>query len=152
MVLALLAGCGSPDPAAPTGPAGTPTVAKTGNGISPTPDPEASGALVTFQRQGGLAGVNDRLVIQPDGQYVITNRDGARKQGTLNAAELAAVRAALEGFASIPSDNAGSGVMDGYDYQIRSGARTVNATDGDLPPALSRLIGELNQLLSRYGG
>jgi hypothetical protein len=149
MVLGLLAGC-APQPATPSA-TSTPVAGRTGNGISPTPNPEASGALVTFEREGGLAGVDDTLIVHPDGRYTITRRDGVRKQGTLNAAELAAVNAALQGFGAIPTDNPGGGVADGYTYRIEHGGRTVVAQDGDLPPALTRVIGELNQLLSRYG-
>jgi hypothetical protein len=150
MVLGLVAGCAEPaaTPAAST----TPTVARTGNGISPTPNPEASGALVVFQRTGGIAGVDDTLIVRPDGQYTITRRDGVRKQGALTAAEQAALRAVLAGFDALPTDNPGGGVADGYAYRIQHGSRVVAANDGDLPPAVSRVIGELNQLLSRYGG
>ncbi len=149
-VLGLLAGCAEPaaTPAAST----TPTVARTGNGISPTPNPDASGALVVFQRTGGIAGADDTLIVRPDGQYTITRRDGVRKQGTLTAAEQAALAAALQGFGALPTDNPGGGVADGYSYRLQHGDRTVTASDGDLPPAVSRVVGELNQLLSRYGG
>jgi hypothetical protein len=152
-----LAGCGgsagssASGSASPPGQSASPSPSGTA-GPSPTAPP-ATGPLVQYGRQGGLAGVDDRLFVQPDGAYQITRRGGVTKTGTLPAAELAHLRAVLEGshFRDIPAVNpAPTEMRDGYTYHVVYAGHEVVAADGALPDALRDVLGELNTLMERH--
>jgi hypothetical protein len=107
-------------------------------------------ALVTFSRTGGLAGVNDTLVVRPDGSYTAQTRQGSRS-GKLSADELNALKAALASadLSKLPTANDNGGVADGYTYTITYGGRQITAKDGSIPPALQPVIGALGVFLSK---
>jgi len=153
-----LAGCGG-SPGSAASPSASSTVAGSAGPSTPaatpntSPSPAATGPLVRYGRQGGLAGVDDRMTIQPDGAYQITRKGGVSRNGTLPAAELAHLRGVLEGshFADIPAVNPGNGQMrDGFTYQVIYAGHEVAAADGGLPAALQDVLGELNTLLERH--
>src|SRR5215216_2941099 len=49
-----------------------------------TSSPPAVGPAVSLGRTGGLAGVNDQVMIAADGTWSATDRTGARRSGTLS--------------------------------------------------------------------
>ncbi|GAA2622395.1 hypothetical protein GCM10010399_62050 [Dactylosporangium fulvum] len=110
----------------------------------------AGDVLVTFARQGGIAGVNDRLVIRGDGGYSLQTRGGTRT-GKLTAEELAALKAALASvdINKVPSVNDGGTVADGFTYSIIYNGREVVAEDGAIPPALQPVFGALSAIVSK---
>jgi hypothetical protein len=139
---------GKPRPAGSATPSGTP-----GSGESPSPGTNrpAPDVLVTYERQGGLAGFEDRLSVRPDGTYEVTHRGGAAATGRLSPAELAGLKSVLEGskFAEIPVWSASTGVADGFTYRVGYRSREVMAQDGNVPAALQPVIGALNEILTR---
>ena len=143
-----LAGCG--------GSSGSSASASPGATATAGPSrPPATGPLVQFGRQGGFAGVDDRIVVQPDGAYQITRKGGGTRTGTLPAAELTHLRSVLEGahFRDIPAVNpAPSELRDGFTYHVVYAGHDVQAADGALPDALRDVVGELNTLLERHSG
>ena len=50
---------------------------------NPPPATPALPAPVTITRTGGIAGVNQTIIIQPNGDWVFTGRGGKKEQGTL---------------------------------------------------------------------
>src|SRR5262249_56777238 len=63
----------------------------TDSGSPASPDPDGSrraAATVTYERQGGIAGFRDQLVVQPDGSYTFTGRYRSAGTGMLSTAEL----------------------------------------------------------------
>jgi len=154
-----LAGCGgSSGSSASASPGATATSASASPGATATAGPSrppATGPLVQFGRQGGFAGVDDRIVVQPDGAYQITRKGGGTRTGTLPAAELTHLRSVLEAahFRDIPAVNpAPSEMRDGFTYHVVYAGHEVLAADGALPDALRDVVGELNTLMERHSG
>lgn len=52
-------------------------------GAHPTSDPSA--ILLSFERNGGIAGFQDRLVVHADGEYQLTHRVQTEHSGALSA-------------------------------------------------------------------
>jgi hypothetical protein len=161
LLVLLLAGCdgastarGEPSrPSVPPPPPSTvPSVA-----VPPLPPPPPSllplpaGMLVEFERQGGLAGFDDRLTLRADGSYEVGRRGAAVIRGKLSPAEVANLRGVLDGsrFSEIPAVNAASGVADGFTYRIAYAGHEVLAQDGAVPPALAPVLTALGDLLAR---
>ena len=61
----------------------------------PVPRPEAPALFVDYQRTGGIAGVNDRLVIFDNGIALVSSRTTSR-EFTLNRSELESISAVFE--------------------------------------------------------
>jgi hypothetical protein len=146
LVLALAA-CDGGSPA-PADPRSTPA--------SSAPDvtePPAADFLVEYGRQGGIAGVDDRLTVLPDGAYEISRNSVQPRRGTLPPAELAALRATLErtNFADIPAVNSGGGIVDGFTHYVVYGDHAVLAEDGAIPAALRPVISALDRVIQNHG-
>jgi hypothetical protein len=127
-----------------------------GPGADPAPStsPSASPAgdvLVTFARQGGLAGLDDRLTVRADGSYTLARSGLSPRPGRLAPEDLARLRQVLDAarLAHIPSPTGNPPVADGFTYRIRYGEREVLARDGDLPEELRPAIEVLNEILAR---
>ena len=112
----------------------------------------AAGApALVAQRTGGIAGVQDRLVVRADGSATVTHRDGA-------AGQLAAARTRADHTAQHTTQNPTlapvyrpKGVVnDGFTYVLRAGGRTVRVDEGaeDVPARLRRLINAVSALLT----
>jgi hypothetical protein len=110
----------------------------------------AAGALVSYRRQGGIAGLDDRLTVRPDGAYEISRRVGTPRTGRLAPADLARLRQALDGshFADIPAVVPGSPIADGFTYDVGYGGHRVLAADGGIPAALAPVLGVLDDIMS----
>jgi hypothetical protein len=147
VMIAATAGCGGspPDPPAPP--------ASPAPSASPAPGPSVGSPLVSYGRQGGIGGNDDRLTVAPDGAYEINRRGVRPARGTLPAADLAELRGTLErsGFADIPSVNNGGVMADGFTYYVEYGGHTVVAEDGGVPDALRPILTALDRIFTRYG-
>src|SRR5215467_901448 len=106
--------------------------------------PSSAAALpsITVVRTGGIAGVNDKLVIGPDGAWTATDKRGTTRTGQLTADQIAAVRAlaTAPGLAGEAGHTAGpSNCADAFDYAVTVGPRQVGyvdcPTDTGLPAA-----------------
>ncbi len=62
--------------AGPADPPGEPPVATSGAAVMPS---------VTVVRSGGIAGLNDTFIVNPDGRWTATDKAGTTKSGELNA-------------------------------------------------------------------
>jgi hypothetical protein len=161
LLLLALAGCGQPGPAT-----GSPSGAPSDTGSSRQPSAAASavdptaqvgpqpttGVFVEYGRQGGIAGVNDRLTIQADGTFEISRGGRVPVRGKLSPAELAALRQVLDAshFERIPSVNpAPRGSADIFTYFVGYGDHQVLAQDGAVPPALAPVISALDTIAAR---
>ncbi|MEV6929833.1 hypothetical protein AB0M46_35845 [Dactylosporangium sp. NPDC051485] len=133
---------------APAGPSGGPQT--TPGSTSTQGNATQTDTLVAFTRTGGLAGVNDKLTVRPDGSYTIQTKSGS-KNGKLSGDELAALKAALVStdFNKMPTVNDNGSVADGYTYTITYAGKQITAKDGAIPPALQPVISALGGFLSK---
>ena len=116
----------------------------------PVPNPAEPTLFVDYQRSGGIAGVNDRLVVFDNGAALVLSRTTSREI-QLNRSEReqishifeAAQFTALEGNYTSPRGGA-----DFMQYSISYKGKTVNTEDTAIPPALEPVIEEMNRILS----
>lgn len=109
--------------------------------------------LVEYQRSGGIAGRDDRLVVYSDGTATLTRR-GATTGFTLQADSLARLRALLAeaNFADMRAEylpqRRGA---DLFEYVLIHGGRRVRTADTAVPPELQPLLQLLGHLVSHPG-
>jgi hypothetical protein len=154
LLLVTLGGCGAGDRAGSGRDVGA-----GGQRQSPDPGPSRSAGtsavplrvLVTYARQGGLAGLDERLTIWTDGSYELSRPGAAARAGRLTAPELARLGQVLDGaqFTRIPADSDGTPVADGFTYRVGYGGHDVVARDGAVPAALQPVITTLDEILAR---
>lgn len=142
-LLLALAGCASTN-----APASGPSI------FDAVPSPKPSGNIVVeFQRQGGLAGMSDDLVVRDDGGYTLTRtRPPVSRSGQLDFTEHEGLvktlaRTPLDRLPPTPS----AGVADGYTYRLTYNGQRVVARDGAVDPALRPLLDLLTGIVQRYG-
>ena len=106
--------------------------------------------LVDYQRTGGIAGFNDRLVIFDNGDAIISGTRINREM-KLNRTELDRLNDIFTGahFSTLEGNyTAHSGTADVFHYSISYYRKTVYAEDTALPTSLQPVIDELNRILS----
>lgn len=116
----------------------------------PIPDSANPTLFVDYQRTGGIAGVNDRLVIFDNGVGLVSSRTTSREI-LFNQSDLDQISAvftagqfqALEG--NYTSRRGGADLMH---YRIRFQGKTVNTEDTAIPPSLEPVIKEMNRIIS----
>jgi hypothetical protein len=108
---------------------------------------------LTFTRAGGIAGIREDATIRPDGRATFSAR--RRASVRLTRAERARLARLAEAadvrHAKVPK---GSACCDTFAYRLSYRGRTLRWYDGSKSPpkALSALVGELNELIAKYGG
>ncbi|MDT4987885.1 MAG: hypothetical protein QOI74_1979 [Micromonosporaceae bacterium] len=132
-------------PASPADPPASPADA-VGSPVSPV-----GYLLVSYRRQGGIAGFDDRLTVRTSGSYQVSRRGGTPTEGRLSADELAGLRRALDAarFTGLAAVNSGPAVADGFTYVVGYAGHQVVAADGGVPAALAPVLTRLNDILSR---
>jgi hypothetical protein len=107
----------------------------------------AATTLVTYARTGGFAGFDDHLVVRGDGRANVRRR-GGEGEVKLDAKHLDRLKAALDGagLASLRDEYRSDGA-DLFTYTFIARGRTIVCTDGAVPPALTRLLSALNEIV-----
>jgi hypothetical protein len=110
--------------------------------------PAAPALFVDYQRAGGIAGGNDRLVIFDNGVTLVSNRTTGREI-LLNQSDLEQISAVFEAaeFPMLEGNYSRRGA-DLMQYSIRYQGMTVNTEDTAIPPSLEPVIEEMNRILS----
>jgi hypothetical protein len=106
--------------------------------------------FVDYQRTGGIAGVNDRLVIFDNGVALVSSRTTSREI-LLNRSDLEHISAVFDaGHFSMLEGNYTSrrGGADFMQYSISYQGKTVNTEDTAIPVSLEPIIKELDRILS----
>jgi uncharacterized protein CbrC (UPF0167 family) len=105
--------------------------------------------LVEYERTGGIAGLNDRLVIFNNGAAIISGKAGSHEIA-LNETELANI-SELFADAKFPaldsSYTARHGAADVIRYTITYNGKIVVAEDTAIPSALQPVIDEFNRII-----
>ncbi|MEU5933898.1 hypothetical protein [Micromonospora sp. NPDC047187] len=153
---ALLTGCTSVDRAPTTTPtqpsATTATAPATGTSqptTAPTVSAGASGVAprVTLRISGGFAGRGDSIVVEPDGQWTVTDRAGSRSLGRLTPAD----QGILAGLAADPRlatearrPTTATNCSDAMNYRLTVASNDTGyadcPADGTPPPATQAVV------------
>jgi hypothetical protein len=130
----------------------TTTTTTPGSPASADPGGSRVVATVVYERQGGIAGFSDQLVVQSDGSYTFTGRYRSSGTGMLSAGELSELQRLLQsaGLATVPTYSP-LRIADGFNHVIRYGDREVRAGDGNIPSALRPVIDLLGRVLRQHG-
>lgn len=105
--------------------------------------------LLEYQRTGGIAGLDDRLVIDSAGKATLT-RKGEATSFTLNADVIKALTDELEAvnFSQLDAEYLpGQAGADLFDYRLTYGGHTVHAVDTAVPEGMLPVLELLNQLI-----
>lgn len=118
-----------------------------------------SGAIafdeLRYHLSGGIAGIDQELLIKADGTYQITDRGKAGATGQLTAAELDGLRERLAklDWKGLKAEYINPRIADGMVEQltVKTGTATHAVsvgTEGGAPAALTDLLGRLGQTLA----
>jgi hypothetical protein len=110
--------------------------------------PIAPALFVDFQRTGGIAGVNDRLVIFDNGVTLVSSGTSSREI-LLNQSDLERISAVFDAaqFPMLEGNYTSRRGADLMQYSITYQGRTVNTEDTAIPPSLAPVIEEMNRVL-----
>jgi hypothetical protein len=115
--------------------------------------PAAPAVFVDYHRTGGIAGVDDRLVIFDNGVTIIS-RKTVNTETLLNQTDLERITGIFNGaqFSQLEGNySARYGSADYYRYTISYHSKTVNAEESAVPPSLQPVIEEMNRILFLSG-
>jgi hypothetical protein len=113
--------------------------------------PAPPAVFVDYQRTGGIAGLDDRLVIFDNGVAVLS-RKTVSTEIALNKSELERITGIFnEAQFSMLQGNytARYGASDYFRYTISYHGKTVNAEDSAIPPSLQKVIDEMNRIINK---
>lgn len=124
----------------------------TGRSAVETPSPSAAGPVVSLTRTGGLAGVNDGVVIEADGTWSATDRTGANRTGRLSDEQRASLaRLANDpGFAAESAQTRGpTRCADAYTYDLTVRSVRVSFVDCPTDADRPRIAAQISQLIKQ---
>jgi hypothetical protein len=129
---------------------------QTGTGTDgPSATVTAGNALprITIRRTGGFAGVDDQLVVEPNGAWTATDKLDKRRSGQLTPDQVAAVRALATAPARAGEAGHSAGLtncMDAFTYAVTIGSEQIGyvdcPSDSGLPAATIALVNQVQQL------
>jgi hypothetical protein len=108
---------------------------------------------VDYNRSGGIAGIQDRLVIFDNGVAVVSGRTG-NHEIELNQTDVDRIILLFDQghFPLLEGNYSGrQGSADLIRYTITYQGKTVSAEDTAIPPSLQPVIDELNRIISISG-
>lgn len=152
--LAALAGCGSgggdagasPAPSRSTGEIGIPP----GETGSPSQPPGKRPMKITLTRTGGIAGIDQRIVIEPGGAWTYTDADGPDETGQLTDQQVSKLQS-LAMDERLPREAKHKDTRkcaDGYFYELRAGTFTMGAVECgrfEARPAFTALVDHVKE-------
>jgi hypothetical protein len=109
---------------------------------------------VRFSRGGGIAGLQQELVIAPDGQARVTSRGRTVERFQVGRAERDAIARDLRAarFSSLPKDaSPGPPVPDDFGYTVSYDGHTSSAQGSRMPDRFARAIDTLGDLARAHG-
>jgi hypothetical protein len=112
--------------------------------------PEAPAILIDYQRTGGIANLNDRLVIFTNGAGLISgknvNREISFNQSDLKRIDELFSNAHFSQFE--PSYTSRRGGADLIKYTLSYNNMTVTTEDAAIPPELQPVVDAMNQIMT----
>lgn len=147
-----LTGCGAPaahSSPTTTGDGGAGTSASTSPSTTHVAGPAALEGAVVFVRTGGLAGLDDRVEISPDGRMIVTREGGARRS-KLTAQEPAVLAGLLGVLPDTDTDfSPPDRCCDLFTYTVEYRGVSVSTMDTAIPADLLPLVETLVGLIER---
>ena len=120
-----------------------------------SPSPTSVQSNITYQRSGGIAGLDDRLTIDADGHASFTRQAGLRQVGPRQFIVASAVMNRLTTLLNAANfsshspeylpDRSGADLVS---YRIAYKGHTVQTMDTAIPRPLEPIINSLNQIIS----
>ncbi|WP_426566264.1 protealysin inhibitor emfourin [Angustibacter sp. McL0619] len=144
---ALLVGasaCGSEQPSGTAGSTPASLPATSGN------QPGGLASPVVLIRTGGIAGMNDALVLMPDGTYTVTRKNQDPVTRRADAGQLRAIADAVQGanLSKLPPSTPDTTTSDQISYRLSVGSRTYQIAGTQTPDEVRPLLDELGALFS----
>ncbi|MCK9579620.1 MAG: hypothetical protein M0Q92_04120 [Methanoregula sp.] len=119
-----------------------------GERTSPSPRTDPPGIMVDYQRTGGIAGVNDRLVIFDNGVAMISTRK-IMTEFSLNQTELELIDSLFKANRFMELEGNYTSAREGADflqYSISYCGKTVKTEDTAIPDQAQPIIDEMNRI------
>lgn len=113
----------------------------------------SSETLIEYRRSGGFAGWDDHLVVEKDGETVLT-RKSERSEFTLNSDTINRLQTLFEeaDFSQLHKEYLPSRQgSDLFEYVVTYKGHTVRTMDGAVPPSLQPILEALNQIVESQG-
>jgi hypothetical protein len=120
---------------------------------SDAPTASALTSTVKYTRSGGIAGVSVGATIKADGNGTFGDSRKGMREGRLTSAERARLTRLIRAadLAHVKVDSR-SECCDMFDYTLSYRGRTLRWSDAHFPASLSKLIAEIEKLITKYGG
>jgi hypothetical protein len=130
-------------------------------GCGESEDPESDepvltdGALVTYARSGGVAGMDERLRIEPDGTATVTIGEplNTDRSFDLTEAEFDEVQTLLDAadLEAMPSEPEPTGCADCFVYAVEYGGHSVTYDDAtESEPSVGELVAALDEIVTAH--
>jgi hypothetical protein len=120
-----------------------------GSRTPPVSRPQVPAVLVDYYRTGGIAGIQDRLVIFDNGIAIVSSRT-ENHEIELNQSDITTIIQLLDQghFSALEGNYSGRhGSADLIKYTITYHNKTVSAEDTAIPPSIQPVIDELNRII-----
>lgn len=116
---------------------------------------QTDGSLVTYSRTGGVAGLDERLRINPDGTATLAYGEpvDTEREFELTSAERERITSLLEeaDFDSMPANPGPTGCADCFVYTVEYGGESVTYDDVAEPSAsIAALVAALGELTDSH--
>lgn len=112
--------------------------------------PTPPAIFADYHRTGGIAGLDDRIVIFDNGVAVISQK-ATSKEITLNQTDLERISGIFNEarFSQLQGNyTARRGTADYFRYTINFNGKSVIAEDSAIPPSLQLVIDEMNRIIN----
>jgi hypothetical protein len=107
--------------------------------------------LVSYERTGGIAGVDDRVEVSGGGAVTVRHRDGARHRTRLSVRRMRVLRRALTAaHFERPVTTGPTGCADCFFFRLRHGGHTLSFSQVAEPARVNGVLRILTRLGDRY--
>jgi hypothetical protein len=106
---------------------------------------------VSYERTGGIAGVDDRVEVSGGGAVTVRHRDGAKHRTRLSVRRLRALRSTLTvAHFERPVTSAPTGCADCFFFRLRHGGHTLAFSQLAVPARVNGVLRILTRLGDRH--
>lgn len=122
-----------------------------GCGDDDEPTRSGSGETITYSRTGGIAGISERVTIEPDGaaKLEVGYQDPAIAEFTVSGDDLEKLQDSLAGIGDVDGPGTQTGCADCFIYALAVGDSTIEADDTNFPEELNDARSQLEEIMQR---